>query len=305
MRSPDHKVQMDQVLVVVSGKVNLFLRVLESCTSGYHLIETFFHSVDIRDEVLVRKRTSGIHLTVEPGKEQGVPEGKENFAYKAAELFLEAAQPAEGVEILVKKKIPVGAGLGGGSADGAATLRGLNLLFGNPLPEATIYQLAGDLGSDVPFLLYGGASLAWGRGNRLIPLKTLPPIPVGLCYPRFQVSSRWAYEMLDKSGERRYPGTALITYEKLNQEEWIFSHLHNDFEDVLFHHHPELKEIKEAFLGKGAVGSLLAGSGSSVFGIFRDRKGMVSALEEMEKNFPVDVYESGFLPHGMVIEIPM
>ena len=128
---------------------------------------------------------------------------------------------------------------------------------------------------------------------------------MGVCYPGFEVSSQSAYHLMDEMDEIDYPGTDHVSFDNLNQEEWILSHLHNDFEKVIFARHPELKEIKDAFLGMGAEGSLLAGSGSSVFGIFRDQKQMSLALEKIEKTFPVDAYESSFLEQGMVIEIPM
>ncbi len=304
MSEMEGKELLDQVRVVVSGKVNMFLRILESCVSGYHLIETYFHSIDIRDQVILNRNAGGLNLDIEPGDQGSVPEGKENIVFRAAELFFEELDIGASVDMTIKKYIPVGAGLGGGSADGAAALRGLNILYGSPLPETSIYHLAGQLGSDVPFLLYGGASLAWGRGNRLLPLNALSSLYAGICYPRFEVSSRWAYEKIDEIRGESGPVTTLITFDKLNQEEWVLSHMHNDFEEVLFPRHPELKEIKDAFVKMGAVGSLLAGSGSSVFGVFRDRKTMQKALEKMEDEFTVDVLESSFEPKGMVIEIP-
>jgi 4-diphosphocytidyl-2-C-methyl-D-erythritol kinase len=295
---------LDQIRIVVSGKVNMFLRILESCTSGYHLIETYFHSIGIRDDIILKRNNGGFNLEIEPEDYRGVPGGKENIVSRAVELFFEESGLDASIDITLKKYIPVGAGLGGGSADGAAALRGLNILYGSPLPETRVYHMAGRLGSDVPFMLYGGASLAWGRGNRLLPLKTLSSLYVGICYPRFEVSSRWAYDKIDEIRDDTSPVTSLITFDKLNQEDWILSHLHNDFEEVLFPRHPELKEIKETFLGMGAAGSLLSGSGSSVFGIFRDRKVLQAALGKIEGDYPVDVYESSFEPRGMVIEIP-
>ena len=304
MKGRNRSEPMDRLLVVVSAKVNLFLKVLESCSSGYHLIETIFHSIGLRDEVLLRRNSGGLNLEVEPPDFDGVPGGKENLVSKAAERFFAESRVPAGVDITLRKHIPAGAGLGGGSADGAATLRGLNLLFGNPLSEAAVYHMAGELGSDVPFLIYGGCSLAWGRGDRMIALDPLAPLHVGLCYPGIPVSTEWAYEEFDRQGPARYPGTSLMTIDELNRPEWILSHMHNDFEQVLFSSHPRLKEIKEALLKGGALGSLLAGSGSAVFGVFDDRKKMRRTLEAIEKSFQVDVFETSFLSQGMVIEVP-
>jgi 4-diphosphocytidyl-2-C-methyl-D-erythritol kinase len=305
MKKKDDKGLTDRLLVVVSAKVNLLLKVLETASSGYHLIETIFHSIDLRDEVFLRKTDVGISLKIEPENHEGVPEGAENIVCLAAERFFETSGLEAGVEIILKKHIPVGAGLGGGSADGAATLRGLNLMFGSPISEPDIYHMAGNLGSDVPFLLYGGSALAWGRGDRMIPLEALPSMQVGLCYPGFQVSSKQAYEMMDESGEICYPGTSFVTFDELSQRNWILSNLQNDFEDIIFTEYPRLKEIKETFLEMGAIGSLLSGSGSSVYGVFEERKKMREALEEIERSFNTDVYESSFVSQGMVIEIPM
>jgi 4-diphosphocytidyl-2-C-methyl-D-erythritol kinase len=295
----------DQILVVVSAKVNLFLKILETCDSGYHLIETLFHSIDFRDEVVVKRAPGGIRLTIDPADHPGVPDGPENIVYKAAERFFRACEMDPEVEITLRKRIPVGGGLGGGSADAAAALRGLNLLYGSPISEARISHMGGDLGSDVPFLMYGGCAIAWGRGDRMIPLSPLAALHVGICYPRFPVSSGWAYGQLDEQGGVEYPGTSLMMIDNLNRSDWVLSHLENDFEDVIFNAHPQLKAIKETMRKMGAVGSLLSGSGSSVFGIFRERKDMLAALKEVDENFSADVYESSFLSQGMVIEIPM
>ncbi len=303
MRDKDRKDLIDQVYVVVSAKVNLFLKILESCTSGYHLIETIFHSIDLRDEVLLRKSSGGLNLDIEPHDFAGVPDGEENLVSKAADRFFEETRLEPAVRITLKKHIPVGAGLGGGSADAAATLRGLNLLFGSPLSEARIYHMAGDLGSDVPFLMSGGCSLAWGRGDRMIPLNPLSSLHVGICYPKVSISSGWAYKEFDRQRKTRYPGTSLMLMDELNRSDWILSHLQNDFEKVIYPSYPQLKEIKDTFLKAGAINSLLAGSGSSVFGIFDDRTKMGTVLEEIEKTYSADVFETSFLPRGMVIEI--
>ncbi len=305
MRDKDRKEGIDQVLVVVSAKVNLFLKILETCSSGYHLIETVFHSIGLRDEIHFKKSSGRLSLDIESHDFEGVPEGEENLVCKAAARFFEETRLEPSVQITLKKHIPTGAGLGGGSADAAATLRGLNLLYDSPLSETEIYHMAGKLGSDVPFLIYGGCSLAWGRGDRMIPLNPLPSLQVGLCYPKVQVSSEWAYKEFDRQGEVCYPGPSLMMLDELNRTDWLLSHLQNDFEKVIYSSYPQLKEIKEAFLQAGAIDSLLAGSGSSVFGIFEDRKTMRTALEMIEKSFSADVFETSFLPQGMVIEIPV
>jgi 4-diphosphocytidyl-2-C-methyl-D-erythritol kinase len=295
---------MDRVLVVVAGKVNLFLRVVDSCASGYHLIETLYHSIDLRDEVLMSRNDGGIRLEIEAGGIEGIPEGEENLVWRTAERFFREMGREPCVDLTLRKGIPAGAGLGGGSADAAATLQGLNLLFRSPVPEALIYHVAGELGADVPFLLYGGSALAWGRGDRLVPVDTLPPLHVGVCYPRVQISSAWAYGQLDAEGEVRYPGASIISFDRLGRENWVLSHLQNDFERVIFPLHPRLREIKEAFRDLGAEGSLLAGSGSAVFGIFRDPDRMRDALGKIGETFEADTFESSFLSQGMVIEIP-
>ncbi len=254
------------VRVAAPAKINFFLRILAKEESGYHQLETLYCAVDLCDEIEIDRTERGVSVEV-VGPSVGPDE--ENLAYRAADAFLQAAGFTAGVHVRLTKNIPIGAGLGGGSSDAGATLRALNTLLGEPFSASALLQIAGRLGADVPFFACGaGAALAWGRGERLLPIPGAPRLSVLLALPSVQIATGEAYERLSFA-ESIVPST--LALDALCQTETLVELAANDFEATVFEHHPELGELREALQEAGALTARLSGSGAALFGLFDDR----------------------------------
>jgi 4-diphosphocytidyl-2-C-methyl-D-erythritol kinase len=260
---------MSQVAVACHAKLNLFLRVLAREEDGYHSLETLFCLLDLADRlVVVRREQPGATIEVS-GADVGPP--KDNLALRAAQLVLEATGHRFGVHLELTKHIPVRAGLGGGSSDGAAALLAVNRLAGDAVPRHELLQFAARLGSDVPFLLSGaGLALGWGRGERLMRLAPLPEAPVLLLAPPVQVSTAEAYRWVDhaRHGLGRRGAVAL---EAGALASWgdIGRMAGNDFESPVFARHPEVRQAFEALVATRPTVCRMTGSGSTLFAIYR------------------------------------
>lgn len=254
--------------VAAPAKVNLLLRVLERRGDGFHDLETLFQAVDLCDEVEVTTGGKGVRLQVEGPDLGPLPE---NLAYRAAGGFLSwAGLAGEGVAVRLRKRIPAGAGLGGGSSDAAAVLRCLDALWPGIAPTTLLAELALSLGSDVPFFLGpAGLALGRGRGERLTPL---PPLPTGhlvLVLPPVHVATGGAYGSLAALREEG----ALPRRASLPEGDWSWEDVatlaENDFEEVVPVRHPEVAASLGALRDTGARPVLLSGSGAACFGVFR------------------------------------
>ena len=212
------------VRVAAPAKVNFFLRILAKEESGHHQLETLYSAVDFCDEIVLHRTERGVSVEV-VGPSVGPDE--ENLAYRAAEALLDAAGFTTGVHVSLTKNIPVGAGLGGGSSDAGATLRALNTLLGEPFSTPALLQIAGRLGADVPFFASGaGAALAWGRGERLLPIPVASGSSVLLALPSLHVDTTEAYENLTIP-ERITPAT--LPLDMLGRTETLAGLAMNDF----------------------------------------------------------------------------
>lgn len=255
--------------VSAQAKVNLILRVLAREASGFHSIETVFLRLDLADDVGVRI-TSGRALECRgpaiPGAGLGPVE--RNLAYRAAVAYTEAVGWPNGFAIEIDKQIPVGAGLGGGSADAGAVLRALDALSPTPLGSRLV-EIATPLGADVPFMtIESPMALAWGRGERLFPLRALAPRPVLIVMPDFPVATADAYSWLASDRGSYVPTGDVLAPESVATWESMAAAATNDFEPVVRRRHPEIGEIVDALSSLNAILALLSGSGSSVFGVF-------------------------------------
>lgn len=259
------------------AKVNLRLRVLTRRPDGYHEIDTFFQAIDLTDEVTVRLGASGIRLDVS-GFDVGPSE--ENLAYRAAQRFAARIGLREGVDIELVKRIPAGAGLGGGSSDAAAVLIGLAALEGVPMDDPRLGQAATELGSDVPFFL-GSSSLARGRGRgeRLDPLEPLPAADLVLVSPPVHVSTAGAYAALAASRRQLEQDEDPVPEPRSWSD--VVAHARNDFQPVVTRAHPEVSRAIGALEGSGATLVLMSGSGSSVFGVFTDAVAARAAADSL------------------------
>jgi 4-diphosphocytidyl-2-C-methyl-D-erythritol kinase len=270
------------------AKVNLFLRILAREDSGFHQIETLFCALEFGDRVCLEPSSSGVSLDVIGPL--SVPEAQ-NLAHRAAQGFMDECRTECGVRIHLVKEIPPGAGLGGGSSDAGSTLRGLDSLYPGSLSRQDLFRIAGTLGSDVPFFLSSSPlALAWGRGDRLLPLAPLPSRPVVLALPPISVSTPEAYGLLDREKEEgrsgSWAGAGLVGDGGFSSWSEIGSLARNDFETVIFRTHPLLRELRERLKASGAMFSLLSGSGAALFGVFQEETVARTALESMESRFP-------------------
>ena len=252
---------------VAQAKINLFLRVLGKEQDGFHAIETLFLRLALGDDVTVRITDLGRAIDCQ-GLEGVAPE--KNLAFRAAEAYAAATGWPRGFSIEISKRIPSGAGLGGGSADAAAVLRILDALSPEPLGEPTLLDIARVLGSDVPFLTSGSVmALAWGRGERMLSLDPLPRKPVLIAMPGFEVSTAEAYAALDRGGAL-VTGSHLFPLGELTSWSSVAEAAHNDFESVVGAEHPEIPRLISTFKLAGAQISRMTGTGSAVFAVFDD-----------------------------------
>ena len=258
--------------VVAQAKINLLLRVLARDLSGYHQLETVFLRLALGDDVTVkaggRARSLECDETELPVKGMlGPPEL--NLAYRAAEAYHAATKWPSGWQISIRKRIPVGGGLGGGSADAGAVLRILNTMCPRPLSDAQLARIAFSLGSDVPFLTSEAPmALGWGRGERLHRLPGLPVRHIALGVFSFGVSTRDAYGWLAASRTGDLPIESTIPADMLSTWERAAAIASNDFEPIVAREHPSIARALEALRKAGSPLAMLCGSGATVFGVF-------------------------------------
>lgn len=276
------------------AKVNLFLKVLSKRPDGYHEIFSLMQPVSLFDEVFIDIR-NGEGIEVACSGEFSVPGGRDNLAYRAAELFLEYTGIKKAIAIKIVKNIPSGAGLGGGSSNAATTLLALDSLLKTGLKEEELLELSAKIGSDVPFFILKGPAFASGRGERLkkAALRRLSYI---IIKPDFPVSTAWAYSNLDLT---KKPEDNNLTYsdEALSDMGRLKKFLVNDLEAVTVKRHPEISAIKKKLIDAGAVGSLMSGSGSAVFGIFSGPDEAERAFQVLKSN--LDKNSSIFMAEGL------
>jgi 4-diphosphocytidyl-2-C-methyl-D-erythritol kinase len=252
--------------VLAQAKINLGLRVLAREAGGHHGIETVFARLELGDEVSVAV-TDGARALETRGADRGPVE--QNLAWRAALAMHAATGWPPGFAITIDKRIPVGAGLGGGSADAGGVLRALNALAPHPMADAELLRLAASLGADVPFLTStAGLALAWGRGERMLRLPPLPERSVALVQPGYAISTATAYSWLDAARGDYAPQPMVVGAEQLATWESLAPLTVNDFEPVVAAHHPGLPGIAQALERAGASIARMTGSGSTVYGIF-------------------------------------
>ncbi len=262
-----------------NAKINLGLRIVGRRSDGYHLLHTLFQEIDFGDEITLDARPDKrLTMEVTGPLANKVPAGNDNLCLQAARLLREVSANSTGVHITLHKQVPPGAGLGGGSSDAATVLKGLNDLWQLGLSASELEMLAVRLGADVPFFLRGGLQLGEGIGEVLTPLATSLAYTIVLVLPSFSVDTAWAYEQF--AGRQSFPPSPLfdqlITRDPIPWEQFT-----NDFEEVVFPHHPELADIKQRLYDTGAVYAGLSGSGSAVLGLFEEVAGATPHSEEL------------------------
>jgi 4-diphosphocytidyl-2-C-methyl-D-erythritol kinase len=269
-----------RVKISAHAKVNLFLRVLARESTGFHQIETAFALLELADDLVVTRTDGGVTLLVQ-GPDLGPME--ENLAVRATRAVLQATGAKFGVAISLTKRIPVRAGLGGGSSDAAAALHAVNALANNPIPRHEVLHMAAKLGADVSFFA-GGApvALAWGRGERQFRLPPLPAAPALIAVPAIGVATPDAYHWWDAKNPDPGPrGPVLLDAEAFSGWGSVGRLGGNDFELPVFGKHPELRELFEQLASTRPLWVRLSGSGSAVAAVYkstRDRDDAAAAV---------------------------
>jgi 4-diphosphocytidyl-2-C-methyl-D-erythritol kinase len=276
------------------AKINLDLRVLHPRPDQYHELRTIFQTISLADTIEVEfapARQTAIQINEDPA----IPD---NLVVRAANLVLQAMQITARVEFQLRKRIPMGAGLGGGSSDAAAVLLALPVLAGRPLELPRLMQLAAELGSDVPFFLLGGAAVAVGRGTELYPLPDLPAQRGLLVAPQVHVSTAAAYRALTPRLTTESQQNKIVSFQSqvwsglpagpgaTKQQSFV-----NDFETVVFEQFPQLASIKRKLVKLGASPAMMTGSGSALFGLFPSQEQIHRAIKTFseERVFPISL----------------
>ena len=245
------------------AKLNLFLRITGKRATGYHEIESLFVPVALYDNLKISIAEEGIEASCSG---RNLPEGQNNLVNRAALCFFEETRISKGAKISLIKRIPISSGLGGGSSDAAATLRGLNILWGNPLSKRDLERLALSLGADVPFFLLQRPAVARGIGEILEPIRNFPDLWYVIVSPNLMVSTAWAYKRvrLELTADTKRDIITNLNSAIPNIQDLLF----NDLESVTLGKYPFLCSIKASLKALGALGALMTGSGPSIFGVF-------------------------------------
>lgn len=276
---------MNQIRLKALAKINLGLDVLRRKEDGYHEVKMIMQTIDLYDQILIRKiqedeikiRTNLYYL----------PNNENNLAYKAAKLLKDEFHLPGGISIQLKKVIPVAAGMAGGSSDAAAVLFGINKMYNLKLSQQELMERGVTLGADVPYCIMRGTALAEGIGEKLTVLPPMPKCHILIAKPPVNVSTKFVYENLHandlKPEEHPEVDLQLEALEERDLEKLV-SHMGNVLERVTVPEYPVINEIKQMMLENGALGSMMSGSGPTVFGIFTNYTQARSAYEKLQKS---------------------
>ena len=274
---------MKKAVTKAFAKINLSLDVLGKLENGYHEVQMVMQTVSVFDLVTVETTESGISLTTNL---PFLPTDNGNIAYKAAEEFFNYTGIRGGVKIDISKRIPVGAGLAGGSSNASAVLKTMNKLFNAGLSLKELCSIGVKLGADVPYCILGGTRLAEGIGEKLSSLPKIPKCSVVLVKPAFSISTKAVYEKIDSCTDFRRPETKnLIDGLHEGNLEKIVSSMGNVLEEVSITEHPILQTAKNELIELGAIGAQMSGSGPTVFGIFKDYDLACEAKKQLWKKY--------------------
>lgn len=288
---------MNSISLKAPAKINLFLDITGKLPTGYHEIESVMQAIDLFDYVKVSKSDE---ITVSCS--DSTLDGEANIAYKAAKLFLEKSKILSGAKIEIDKRIPKQAGMAGGSTDAAAVLYGLNKIFDEPFSKDELCELAAKCGADVPFLIKGGTVLSEGIGDKLSPVSNIPDCWFVIVKPGISMSTPESYRYYDEHNlselEHPYISDFLSSLEQ-NSIHLLSKKLYNVLEHTV--NDPIIAKIKESMLNLGALGSMMTGSGTAVFGIFDSVQKAVSAKVSLSKEFS-SVYLSRPVKSGIELD---
>jgi 4-diphosphocytidyl-2-C-methyl-D-erythritol kinase len=266
----------DSVHLESHAKVNLRLEILKKREDGYHELRTVFQKISLHDTLhFSLKKVKGISIMADHPK---LPLGKKNLVYRAAQSMFQVCGYRGGVRIEIEKKVPLGAGLGGGSSNAATTLMALNQMLELNLSQKELMGMGLGIGADVPFFFLKGAAIGSGIGERL-KKEELPSLWYVLIYPNFEVSTRWAYQHFVLTNRR----IRFNLHRFLKTPEGISRILLNHLEEVVSKRYPQIRLMKGLLLSAGALGALMTGSGPTVFGVFPEAKSAAGAYEKIKE----------------------
>ena len=276
----DHSLEL-----AAPAKLNLGLSVLGKRPDGFHDILSVFQTISLTDSILLTDTVREISMTRDA---PGIPSGPDNLVWKAAEAVRAHFGIKGGVHMELRKRIPSGAGLGGGSSDAAAVIRGLVELWNIDATSGELHEIAARLGSDVPFFLIGGTALVEGRGERITPLVVEGSAHFIVATPRVHVATGWAYGVLPQPfspAEAYRSRISRLARGELSLLDFC-AELKNDFEAPVSSHHPEIAEARSRLLDAGATHAMMTGSGSAVFGVFASEHQATAALAALPDDVP-------------------
>jgi 4-diphosphocytidyl-2-C-methyl-D-erythritol kinase len=282
-----------QMKVRAYAKINLGLHVLGKRSDGYHNIETVFRLIDLYDELEMVQNDQGTHFSCNRPE---LSDDNTNLCLRAAHLLRDLTGCHTGVEMNLTKRIPIGAGLGGGSSDAAATLKGLTRLWSLDISQEELQTISESLGSDVPFFFTGQTAHATGRGEILESFVLPLPYSILVATPSIHVSTAWAYSSLKLVENVSRPKLRDLLTASTRDPGTLRRELTNDFEETVFRQYPEILKLKEAIVSGGADTALMSGSGSSVFGFFSTAEKAKALASDLSAHYFTSVTEPQFKP---------
>jgi 4-diphosphocytidyl-2-C-methyl-D-erythritol kinase len=274
------------------AKINIGLHILSKRSDGYHNLETVFREIDLFD-VIELEPSKNLEMTADSIL---VPVDETNLCLKAAKLLQEEKNVEEGASIHLKKNIPIGAGLGGGSSNAAAVLRGLNKMWELKLTSEQLADIAAKVSSDAPFFVEGGSAFAGGKGDVLEHFTLSIPFWIAVVTPPINISTVWAYRNLKSMHDGKPSEIRKKISKQISSPSKLTALIQNDFEPLIFETFPDILHLKEKLTGTGAVFAMLSGSGSSVFGFFEEEQTAIDSVSSFPKNYQSSITAPSFKP---------
>ena len=273
---------MKEIILESYGKINLGLDVLYKRPDGYHELSTIMQGISLKDIITIREIEEGIIIESNNDK---IPLNNGNLAYKACEIIKATAHINKGVHIKIHKKIPVAAGLAGGSSNAATVLKGLNQLWDLDLTDEELREIGKKIGADVPYCIMGGTALAEGIGEKLKPLKSFRGKDILLINPGIEISTKDVYSKLNLELQEGMDMDKIIDSIEKDDMTYLSENIKNAMEEVVIGEHPIIGKIKEDMINHGALVALMSGSGPTVFGIFDDEDALSYCEERLSKKY--------------------
>ncbi len=280
---------MSEFQIKAYAKINLGLDVIGRLPNGYHQVKMIMQSIELHDELTLEPTKAGILLTTDT---EELSTAEDNLVYKAAKYMLEKYDISSGLRVHLKKRIPIAAGMAGGSTDAAAVMKGINQIFDLGLSTSQLMEDGVAMGADVPYCILGGTALAEGIGERLTPLVPLPACYILIAKPNVSVSTKYVYEHLDAQGIQNHPDIdGMKTAIQTGGLTGIARRMENVLETVTIPAYPMIADIKNKMRCLGAMNSLMSGSGPTVFGLFQEQEAAQTAFQQLsQENSTMQVF---------------